>query len=113
VLLEGIADSPDHNFTRFVSLGAAPPITGSRTKTALAFTVEHAPGSLHRVLGTFAARGLNVVRLETRPKRRPWEYVFCLDVEGSREEPRLREALEEAARLCSSFRVLGSYRVAG
>jgi prephenate dehydratase len=113
VLREGIADSPDNNYTRFVSLGVVPPLAGARSKTAIAFTVDHTPGSLHQVLGAFAARSLNVARLETRPRRRPWEYVFCLDIEGSLEEPRLREALEEAGGLCQSFRVLGSYRVAG
>jgi prephenate dehydratase len=111
VVLEGIEDSPD-NYTRFVSLGATPTLQGTRSKTALALTLENDPGSLHRVLGVFAARGLNVVRLETRPRRRPWEYVFCLDLEGPREEPRLAEALDEATRLCRSLQVLGSYRVA-
>jgi prephenate dehydratase len=112
VLKEGIEDSPD-NHTRFLALGAVPARTGAQAKTAVAFTLENRPGALHQVLGVFATRGLNVVRLESRPQRHPWEYVFCLDLEGSREEPRVGEALEEAARLCRSFRVLGSYRVTG
>jgi prephenate dehydratase len=111
VLQEGIEDSPN-NYTRFISLSAVPVLPGSRSKTSVAFTVENNPGTLHQVLGVFAGRGLNVVRLEPRPRRHAWEYVFCLDVEGSREEPRVGEALDEAARLCRSFRVLGSYRVA-
>lgn len=112
VLLEGVADSPN-NLTRFVSLSAIPPLTGDRSKTSVAFTVEHNPGSLHQVLGIFASRGLNLTRLEPRPLRRPWEYVFCMDIEGSLEDIRVSEALDSAANLCGSFRVLGSYRVAG
>lgn len=112
VLREGIEDSPD-NYTRFLALGAVPALTGSRSKTAVAFSVENHPGALHQVLGVFALRGLNLTRLEPRPLRRPWEYFFCLDIEGSREEPHVGQALDEAARLCRSFRVLGSYRVAG
>jgi prephenate dehydratase len=112
VLQEGIEDSPD-NHTRFLSLGAIPPLTSTRSKTAVAFTVEYIPGALHKVLGVFATRGLNFTRLESRPMRRPWEYIFCLDLEGAREEPQVAEAIEEASRLCTSFRVLGSYRVAG
>jgi prephenate dehydratase len=112
VVLEGIQDGPN-NYTRFVSLGTAIPVLeGTRSKTSVSFTLENKPGALHEMLGVFAARGLNVIRLEPRPMRRPWEYVFCLDLEGSREEPRLSEALDAATRLCGSFRVLGSYRVA-
>jgi prephenate dehydratase len=112
VLQEGIEDSPD-NHTRFLSLGAVPPLSSARSKTAVAFTVEYVPGALHKVLGVFATRGLNFTRLESRPMRRPWEYIFCLDLEGAREDPLVAEALEEAMRLCTSFRLLGSYRVAG
>ncbi|ADO71440.1 prephenate dehydratase [Stigmatella aurantiaca] len=110
VLLEGIEDAPD-NHTRFVSMGAVPSQPGAQSKTAVAFTLENNPGVLHRVLGAFATRGLSVTRVESRPRRRPWEYVFCLDVEGSQEEPSVAAALDEAALLCRSFRVLGSYRV--
>jgi prephenate dehydratase len=111
VLMDGVADSPN-NLTRFVSLGAVPVLPGTRSKTSVAFTLENRPGALHEVLGVFAARGLNVVRLEPRPLRRPWEYHFCLDLEGPREDPRVSEALDTAARLCRTFRLLGSYRVA-
>ena len=111
VLREGVEDSPD-NHTRFLSLGAVPALTGSRSKTSVTFTLENTPGALHQVLGVFAARGLNVIRLEPRPLRRPWEYVFCLDVAGSKQEPGVQEALDSAASLCGSFRVLGSYLIA-
>ncbi|MDY7230760.1 prephenate dehydratase [Hyalangium rubrum] len=112
VLQEGIEDAPD-NHTRFVAMSAVPAQQGPRSKTALALTMENVPGALYRVLGAFATRGLGVQRLEPRPLKRPGEYVFCLDVAGSREEPAMAEALDEAARSCRSFRVLGSYRVAG
>ncbi len=111
ILLEGIEDAPD-NQTRFVSLGAVPPNLGTRHKTAVALTVENTPGALHHVLSAFATRGLGITRLEPRPLRRPWEYLFCLDLEGSREDPRVAEALDEVARTCRSLRVLGDYRVA-
>jgi prephenate dehydratase len=111
VVLEGIQDGLN-NFTRFLSLGAVPKLSGSRSKTSVSFTLENTPGALHALLGVFATRGLNVLRLEPRPLRRPWDYVFCLDLEGSSEEPRVSEALDAASLLCGSFRVLGSYRVA-
>jgi prephenate dehydratase len=111
VLQEGIQDMPG-NYTRFVALGALPSLQGARSKTAIVLTVENVPGALHRVLGAFATRGLDIIRLETRPLRRRGEYYFCLDLAGAKDEPALAAALSEAERACSTFRVLGSYRVA-
>jgi prephenate dehydratase len=112
VLQEGIQDMPG-NYTRFVSLGALPALQGARSKTAIVLTVENVPGALHRVLGAFATRGLDLIRLETRPLRRRGEYYFCLDISGAKDEPTLAAALSEAEQACGTFRVLGSYRAAG
>lgn len=111
VLDVGVEDSPD-NHTRFITLGLEAERAWTRRKTALAFTVQNAPGALYRVLGAFSARGLDVARLESRPQRRAWEYVWCLDVDGALEEPRVREAVEAAQASCITLRVLGSYGVA-
>lgn len=111
VLEEGVEDSPD-NHTRFITVGTTPPRAWKRRKTALAFTVQNEPGALYRVLGAFSGRGLEVSRLESRPQRRAWEYVWCLDVEGALEDPRVREAVEAAQAACITLRVLGSYGVA-
>lgn len=110
VLAEGVEDSPD-NFTRFITLGPAPERTWTRRKTALAFTVENGPGALYRVMSAFSSRGLNVARLESRPQRRAWEYVWCMDVDGALEDPRVREAVAAAQAACITLRVLGSYGV--
>ncbi|AKF82119.1 prephenate dehydratase [Myxococcus fulvus 124B02] len=111
VLEDGVEDSSD-NYTRFVTLGEEPERTWKRRKTALALTVPNEPGALYRVLGAFSARGLDVSRLESRPQRRAWEYVWCLDVEGALEEARVREAVQAAQAACITLRVLGSYGVA-
>ncbi|WP_426730905.1 prephenate dehydratase [Myxococcus faecalis] len=111
VLEDGVEDSSD-NYTRFVTLGQQPEHTWKRRKTALALTVPNEPGALYRVLGAFSARGLDVSRLESRPQRRAWEYVWCLDVEGELEEARVREAVQAAQAACITLRVLGSYGVA-
>jgi prephenate dehydratase len=111
VLDVGVEDSPD-NHTRFVTLGPAPARAWTRRKTSLAFTVENTSGALYRVLGAFSARGLNVARLESRPQRRAWEYVWCMDVEGALEDARVREAVDAAQAACITLRVLGSYGVA-
>jgi prephenate dehydratase len=105
----------DDNRTRFAVLGrlgsAAPsaPEAGPR-KTTLVFAVRNVPGSLNRCLGTFASRGVNLSRLESRPARTArWEYAFWVDVDADAAEPSCAAALAELAGEAEMVRVLGSY----
>lgn len=110
ILARDIGDEAG-NETRFVVLSRqdAPP-TGD-DKTSLAFTTQHdRPGSLVEVLSLFAARGINMTRIESRPTRRQLgTYVFFLDVQGHRRDPALAEVLEQAEGITHWLRVLGSY----
>ena len=108
ILAENIETSDD-NYTRFLALGRekAPP---PRTKTSLVMSTRNTPGSLYHALGPFAARGVNMIKLESRPSRaRPWEYIFYLDVEGDAEEEPLRSALGALHGLTPMLTILGSY----
>ncbi len=108
ILAEGIETSGD-NYTRFLALSrepAAPP----RAKTSLVISTGNTPGALYHALGPFAARGVNMIKLESRPSRaRPWEYIFYLDVEGDVVEEPVRSALGALTGLTPLLVVLGSY----
>jgi prephenate dehydratase len=133
VLAEGIEEVPD-NRTRFLVLArpgaavnaaldpagaprAAPdPARGPapRSRTTLVFGVRNEPGTLLQALATFARRGLNLSKLESRPSRgAAWEYVFWADLDGSVDEPSIAEALAELRTTSTMVRVLGSYPRAG
>jgi prephenate dehydratase len=78
--------------------------------TTLVFAVRNVPGSLHRCLGAFAARGLNLSRLESRPTRAArWEYVFWVDLDADAADPAAAGALDELRREAAMVRILGSY----
>jgi prephenate dehydratase len=86
----------------------AAPTAGDRT--TLVFAVRNVPGSLHRCLAAFAARGVNLSSLESRPARKArWEYVFWVDVDAGTDEPACAAALDALRAETEMVRILGSY----
>ena len=106
--------SRENNSTRYVALSKTEykrnPARKEHYVTSLSFGVRNVPGALHELLGEFASRGLNLTKVESRPKpERPWAYVFQIDVEGHREDPALAETFGALIAKVSSLKVLGSY----
>ena len=113
VLAERIQTDKE-NFTKFAVIGTTPADLGPHDKTSLVMAVLDEPGSLLHSLEPFATRGINMHKLESRPRRgRPFEYVMYVDVMAADDDPALGEALAEIERHTSLLRVLGSYRSAG
>jgi prephenate dehydratase len=113
VLAEGVEDHPD-NVTRFVWLAAASAVEdpGPDAKTSVVFWGggDQAPGWLVGVLREFADRGVNLTRIESRPRRvRLGHYMFFADLEGSATRPPVSEALDALRGQVEEIRVLGSY----
>ena len=83
VLATEIEDHPE-NQTRFVLVGRGIPApTGHDKTTIVCFQREDRPGSLLAILQEFAARAINLTKLESRPtKRGLGDYCFFIDIEG-------------------------------
>ena len=105
----------DANRTRFVVVARdpmpdswfGPSMLAGPMKTTLVWAVRNVPGSLHRCLGCFAERKINLSRLESRPSRGVrWEYVFWADMDA---DP---EAADCAAALAALLREAVMVRVA-
>lgn len=112
VLRSEIQDSHD-NHTRFLVVsppGADQPPTGD-DKTSISLMLGDDSGSLYKVLEPLSRAGINITNIESRPtKRKAWQYIFFLDLDGHVAQPELAEAIDEARGVCDEFRVLGSYR---
>lgn len=111
VLEARVADHPE-NHTRFVLVGreAEPVDVRVPAKTSILLTVDHRQGALAACLDAFAAAGLNLSKIESRPQPEiPWEYLFYLDVEANAEDPQMVAALDRIRPLTGSLRILGCY----
>ena len=109
VLAEHIQTYPD-NFTKFGVIGTNDAGLGTANKTSLVMAGDDRPGSLFRSLKPLADRGINLTKLESRPRRgSPFEYVFYIDLDGSAEDESVAAALDEVRLHTSMLKVLGSY----
>ncbi|MFA5313909.1 MAG: prephenate dehydratase [Methanomassiliicoccales archaeon] len=98
------------NVTRFFVLEKNPPTNLPGDKTSLAFTTKNVPGALFKCIGAFAEHGVNITKLESRPRReRTWEYVFYVDIDGHISDAKVKEALIDLMRKASFVKIFGSY----
>jgi chorismate mutase/prephenate dehydratase len=100
------------NYTRFVVVSATPVECDPRiaAKVSMVLATRHEHGALVRCLNVIADEGLNVTKLESRPRPgTPWEYVFYVDVEGHVASPRMQAALAGLAERTVFLKVLGCY----
>ncbi len=110
VLAERIQTEKE-NLTKFAVIGTRDPRLGEHDKTSLVMAVLDRPGSLLGALRPFAERGVNLHKLESRPRPgAPFEYLFYVDLMGPGDSSEIQSALKEVAEHTSLLRVLGSYR---
>jgi chorismate mutase/prephenate dehydratase len=111
ILAEGIQTSAG-NATRFVEIGLrpAPVPEDARAKTSLLIALSDRPGALGEVLMRFAAQGLSLTKLESRPiPHAPFTYRFYVDVLGHVASAPFQAVLDEIRPLTAELHVLGTY----
>ncbi len=98
------------NYTRFLVISKeSPPKTG-RDKTSIMFSIKDRPGALYDILMPFKKAKINLTKIESRPsKRKAWEYIFFVDMEGHIEDKKVRKAIEDIKEGCLYLKILGSY----
>jgi prephenate dehydratase len=113
IVATNVEDHPD-NVTRFVWLAPADEVgePGTDPKTSVVFWGggDQSPGWLVDVLSEFAGRGVNLTRIESRPRRTGLgHYFFFVDLEGATGSGPVDAALDAVRAHVGELRVLGSY----
>jgi chorismate mutase/prephenate dehydratase len=111
LLANEIEDRPD-NTTRFLVVGRKlfSASGADRTTLLVSATDTDDAGALFRLLEPLAEHRVNMTRIESRPSRkRKWDYVFFIDIEGHVSDPPVARALAALEKRASLFKILGSY----
>ncbi|MCY7092466.1 prephenate dehydratase [Streptococcus oralis] len=103
------------NFTRFWVLGAEIPkipLNSQAEKMSLALTLpDNLPGALYKALSTFAWRGIDLTKIESRPlKTALGEYFFIIDIDYSDKEL-VHFARQELEAIGIQHKILGTYPI--
>jgi prephenate dehydratase len=91
-----------------------PASTGHDKTSIVCFQREDRPGSLLSILQEFAARAINLTKLESRPtKSGLGQYCFFIDFRGHIDDEVVADCLRTLMANQADVKFLGSYPVAG
>lgn len=110
VLADNISKS-ETNTTRFAAVSKHGLLNGSCGKISIMFALPNESGALSRVLNEIADNGLNMVKIESRPRHdKNFEYMFFVDCEGNLLDEKICRAMCDIRGGATYFRLLGNYR---
>jgi chorismate mutase/prephenate dehydratase len=109
VVAENIEDNPE-NTTRFWVISNDKGLNVKGEKTTVLVSIKDKPGALLRLLSPFQVYNINLTKIESRPsKRRSWDYLFFMDLEGGVDASNMRMALDKVKEDAVFVKILGSY----
>lgn len=99
------------NYTRFICIGKRLEIFKGSDKISVMTTLPHKPGGLAGVLNGFAAQGLNLTKIESRPvPNTDFEFMFYFDFEGEITDKVVTDAIASLENNSDKFVFLGAYK---
>lgn len=108
-ITSGISNT-ENNYTRFICISKELEIYPGASCTSLMVRLPHKPGSLYSVISRFAALGVNLTKLESRPvPGSDFEFMFYFDVDASVYSPELAELITQLENELPELVYLGSY----
>lgn len=109
-LLKKSIQTTDNNHTRFICISKKMEIYPGSNRISLILSLPHRPRSLYHTIAKFAALGVNLTKLESRPiPGSDFEFLFYFDLEASVYSPELINLLSELENQPETFVFLGCY----
>ena len=110
-VIDDHVQNSDNNYTRFICISKELEIYPGANRISLMMSLPHRPGALYSIIAKFAALGLNLTKLESRPvPGSDFEFLFYFDLESSVDSPETLSVLNELAAVPSErFVFLGNY----
>lgn len=100
----------DNNYTRFICISKKLEIYPGANKISLILSLPHVPRSLYHTIAKFAALGINLTKLESRPiPGSDFEFLFYFDLEASVYSKELINLLSQLENQPETFAFLGCY----
>ena len=95
---------------RFLVIGKQHIAPSGHDKTVVLVSADNRPGLLHELLEPLARYEINMIRIESRPAPDSgWDTVFFIELDGHRDDDRVRRALSELQQQATLFKILGSF----
>ncbi len=108
--LERDIQDRSNNYTRFICISKTLEVYPGADRTGIMMVLPHEPGALYKVLARFAALGINMHKLESRPiPDRDFEFMFYFDLETSVYSDTFARLMDGLKEICEEFQYLGSY----
>lgn len=109
ILAEGVQNS-DNNYTRFICIAKSLEIYPGAHKVSLMMTLTHKPGALYHLVAKFAALGINLTKLESRPiAGSDFEFMFYFDLDVSVYDRAIYNLFSQLEADSEKFVFLGCY----
>lgn len=110
ILLRQVQDNKN-NITRFLCVAKDGRAEEGANKISIMLKLRHDPGALFRALGVLAARGINLLMIQSRPvPGEIFDYCFYLDFEGNLGDANVAEAIRRLEYDCEAVKIIGNYR---
>ena len=109
-MLDSHLQDDSSNTTRFIVISKELYIPENANKISLCFSLPHVTGSLYSLLCRFNSLGLNLTKIESRPRTdKNFEYLFYLDFSGNVHTNNVIELISQLSEEMPEFSFLGNY----
>lgn len=110
-ILDRSVQDNSSNYTRFICIGKKLQVFEGSNKISVMTSLQHEPGSLNKTLARFAALGLDLTKIESRPiSGSSFEFMFYFDFDGNVFEQKIISLISELENSSDKFGFLGSYQ---